>query len=322
MPKRAWAVGVAAALWTAAVAGAAAPDAPAPNASPSNGAAPVKFSLDPDIESVYAPPELPREDIGTNEGGVNTRLDVTAFTDYVFRGIDRSESGGAEDSPNLQFDAALKFNLGKWPHPFFGLFTNVYDSDPASRFQEVRPYLGVELSARPITFTLGHSNYIFPDRDAFNTAEFWAKIQLDDSYFFRTDAPIVAPYVFAAYDYDNYHGTYIEFGIRHDFVLEDTPITLSPMASVAFVDNNKMFRTQGRLKNDPGFDFGTGGKDSGFQHYQFGLETTYALNQLLNIPGRFGNVDLKGYLFYTDGIDNRLRANTELYGGLGLAFRY
>ena len=60
----------------------------------------------------------------------------------------------------------------------------------------------------------------------------------------------------------------------------------------------------------------------GFQHYEFGLEATFGLNDLLNIPARYGKLDFKGYLFYTDGIDNELRADTELYGGVGIGFSY
>jgi hypothetical protein len=180
----------------------------------------------------------------------------------------------------------------------------------------------LELTARPIIFAAGHTNYIFPDRDDFNTAELWARVELDDSYFFRTDDPIFSPYVFGAYDYDTNHGTYLEFGIRHDFQIEDTNLTLTPRAAVAFVDNHRAFRTQGAPPNDPSFAPGTTGKDSGFQHYEFGVEATYQLNHLLNIPSRYGQIDFKGYLFYTDGIDNELRGDTEIWGGVGVGFSY
>ena len=275
-----------------------------------------------DVESIYAPPEVTPLEQGTNQGGVNVDFRFNYLTDYIWRGIDRSESGGAEDSPNLQFDGALKWDLGKWPHLFIGVFTNVYNSDPLSRFQEIRPYFGAELTVRPIIFTVGQSSYIYPERDRFNTAELWGQIKLDDSYFFRTEDPVFSPYVLAAYDYDINHGTYIEAGISHDFQIQDTALTLTPRAAIAYVDNRNDFRTLGRPMTDPGFASGTGGKDSGFQHYEVGLEATYGLNQLLNIPGRFGKLDLKGYLFYTDGIDNHLRADTEIWGGFGIGFSY
>jgi hypothetical protein len=278
------------------------------------------LTLEP--ESVYAPPEPPREDQGVNEGGVNVFITATYLTDYVYRGIDRSESSGAEDSPNLGFDSTLKFDLGRMPHPFIGVFVNIYDSDPKSRFQEVRPYFGFDWNLRPLLFEFGHNNYIFPDRDNFNTAEVFGKVTLDDSYFFRTDQPIFSPYLFGSYDYSKYHGMYLELGISHDFAIEDTPITLTPQAHVAYVYNERMFIRPTDPITDPAFDFGSEGADTGFQHYQVGLVATYALNQLFHLSKRYGQFDLKGYLFYTDGIDDKLRADTELFGGVGIAFSY
>jgi hypothetical protein len=273
-------------------------------------------------ESVYAPPEIAGEEQGVNAGGVSLDLRVTVFTDYVFRGIERSETGGTEDSPNIQLDGSMRFELGKFPDLFMGVFTNIYDSDPISRFQEIRPYFGIELTARPLILALGNTFYIFPDRDQFNTSELWTRLTLDDSYFFRTDDPVFSPYVMAAWDYDKSSGLYVEIGIRHDFEIEDTKLVLSPLARIAYVNDNRMFRTVGLTGSDPGFEAGTGGADSGLQHYEIGLEATYALNDLLKIPARYGRLDFKGYLFYTDGIDNKLRADTELYGGVGIDFRY
>lgn len=279
----------------------------------------------PDTESVYAPPEPAREDQGVNEGGVSFKLDISYMTDYVFRGIDRSESGGSEDSPNLQFDSAVSFDLGRWPHPFLGAFVNVYDSDPISRFQEIRPYFGADLRLRPFLFTVGHNNYIYPDRDRFNTAEVFLKVTFDDSYCFKTENPVFSPYVYAAYDYDAIHGEYIECGVSHDFVLEDLPITLTPQAHVAYVVSCDTFRAgnNGPIAGpDPGFAFAATGHDTGFQHYQIGLVGKYSLNTLFNMPKRYGEFSLKGYLFYTDGIDNKLRADSEMWGGVGISFSY
>src|SRR4051812_47222492 len=47
------------------------------------------------FESIYAPPEVSPEDKGTNEGGVNLDVRANWLTYYVWRGIDRSESGGS-----------------------------------------------------------------------------------------------------------------------------------------------------------------------------------------------------------------------------------
>jgi len=284
---------------------------------------PLNLSLQAQTpESIYAPPEAMAEENAINAGGVNFKLNATYFSDYVFRGIDRSETSGREDSGNMQIDGQMRFELGRFPDLFMGVFTNINDADPISRFQEIRPYFGLELTARPIIFTVGNTFYIYPDRDEFNTAEVFAQIKLDDSYFFRSDDPVFSPYVLAAWDYDKYDGFYIEAGVRHDFELEDLPLTISPIARIAYVLNQKAFRTVGLPGQDPSFESGTSGPDTGFQHYELGMELTYGLNDLLHIPARYGQFDLKGYLFYTDQLQNDLRADTELYGGVGVGFSY
>ncbi len=275
-----------------------------------------------DVESVYAPPEPPQADQGINEGGVNVDLYALYMTDYMWRGIDRSESGGAEDSPNLEFDGKLTFNTGGYPHPFVGVFMNIYNSDPLSRFQEIQPHMGFDWNLRPLLFSVGYNSYIFPERDMYNTSEIFAKCTLDDSYFFRTDKPIVSPYLFGAYDYDKGKGVYAEFGISHDFAIEETSIVLTPNASIGYVNGDHIFAKPVGPTSDPAFAYNPHGPDTGFQHYQFGLTLTYGLNQALNISRRWGNFDVKAYLVYTDGIDNKLRADTQLWGGVGLAFSY
>jgi hypothetical protein len=270
---------------------------------------PLKLAMEPDADSVYAPPVPPSEEEGYNQGAVNLDLTVRYMTDYVYRGIDRSEVGGHEDAPNLQFDGRVSFDLGKLPHPYVGAFVNVYDSDPISRFQEVRPYFGVEWTLRPLILDIGHQNYIFPERDDLSTAEVYTKITFDDSWLFRTEKPILSPYVYAAYDYDLYNAWYFEAGVSHDFTIEDTGIVLTAVADVAYIRGYQLFLLEGD-------------DDTGFQHYDLGLIGRYSLNTLFNIPKRFGDFSVEGYIFYTDSIDDQLRADTQIWGGMGIRFQY
>ena len=285
---------------------------------------PLRLLVQSDYESVYAPPDPISENTGVNEGGVHFDLGLSYMSDYVYRGINESNRIAAaravgdnvprpdfeETAANIQVDSKLTFDLGKAPHPFVGVFVNTFDADPESRFQEIRPFIGFELTLRPIIFEAGHTSYIYPDRDQLNTTEVYGKITLDDSYFLRTDEPILSPYVYAAYDYDLYDAVYLEVGVEHDFILEGTGIVLTAQASMAYVNGHELYVEAGAED------------DSGFQHYQLGLIGSYRLNPLLSIPRRYGDWTLKGYLFYTDGIQNDLRADTELYGGAGIGFRY
>jgi hypothetical protein len=277
---------------------------------------PIKLAMEPDTESVYAPPVAPREEEGINQGAVNLDLTVRYMTDYVYRGIDYGETipgttfgGGAEDAPNLQFDGRILFDLGKLPHPYVGIFVNVYDSDPISRFQTVRPFFGLEWNIRPLTIDVGHQNFIYPERDDSSTAEVYGKITFDDSWLFRTEKPLLSPYVYAAYDYDLYNGYYLEGGVSHDFAIEDTGIVLTALADVAYVRGQQIYLLEGT-------------DDTGFQHYDLGLIGRYSLNTLLNIPKRYGDFSLEGYIYYTDSLDSQLRADTQIWGGVGIRFQY
>ena len=232
------------------------------------------------------------------------------MTDYVYRGVDHSEVGNAaEDAPNLQFDGYLTFDLGRLPHPVVGVFVNVFNDDPISRFQEIRPYVGFDWNYRPLTFSAGWNSYIFPEREGMNTQEIYGRLALDDAFLFHSSTPLLTPYVYAAYDYQKYDGVYLEAGVKHDFPVPDTGIVLTAVADLGYVANQRFFT----LRN---------GKDTGFQHYDIGMIGTYSLNTLFNLPMRYGEWKLKGYLYYTDGLNNDLRADTQIWGGMGISFDY
>jgi hypothetical protein len=266
--------------------------------------------LPPEGESVYAPPAPPREDEGVNAGGVTFDLNFRYATDNVYRGVSRSGRDEHPHSPNLQFDGRMSINVGKFPHPFIGTFVNVHSSDPVSRFQEVRPYFGLEWNLRPFILEGGNITYIFPERDDLNTGEVYAKVTFDDSWLFRTDGPIFSPYVMAAYDYDKYDGYYLEAGIRHDFVFEGTGFTLTALANIAYVLDQPFFATT------------PGGRDSGLQHYEIGLLGSYSLNQLFHFSSRYGTLTLNGFLYYDDRTSSFLKTDIQLWGGAGIGFRY
>jgi hypothetical protein len=187
----------------------------------------------------------------------------------------------------------------------------VYNDDPVSRFQEVRPYIGFDWHLKPLRISAGNTTYIFPEREDFNTSEVYGRLELDDTLLLgRGDGPVFSPYIFAAYDYDLWDGLYLEAGISHDFLFDDIGVVLTAVADVGFSLNNDFFAST------------AGGDDTGFQHYDVGLIGSYALNPLLNIPRRYGQWKLRGYLFYTDGIENDLRSDTQVWGGVGIHFSY
>ncbi len=306
---------------------------------------PHLMALPPDPPSVYAPlePESPID--GTNKGGLKVDLDFLYLTDDVYRGISHNfavyaDSGAAlahRHSANFETSAKLTFDLGKLPHPFVGIFNNLDDSDPVSRFQEIRPFAGVEYRIRPLSVSAGVNDYIYPERETRaaqsknhrpnpNTSEIFVRLSLDDSYFFKGQKPLIAPYVLGAYDYDKNKGWYIETGIRHDFDLPDFGITLSPFADLAYVSHFPLqFITDSTnyIAVEPSGRYGVVHQSSsGFQHYDVGLIGTYSLNHLLQLPPRYGQFAIEGYITYTSKFSNPVLANTEIWGGVGLKYRY
>lgn len=285
-----------------------------PQAIETAGPQPLKLAEQP--PSVYDLPTPPGEKEAINYGGIHLDIKVTYFSNYVYRGVNRSDfiaaatGRPATDRANFQFDGKLMFDLGKWPHPFIGIFTNVLDSDPVSNFQEVRPFFGFDWKIRPLIILVGDTLYEFPERKEINTSELWMKVTLDDMTLLKRDEPLLSPYLYTAYDYDRYEGWYFEAGISHDFVIEKTGITLTPVADVAYVLNH------GEFKLTPN------GSSTGFQHYDIGLIGKYSLNNLLNIPQRFGNWSVNGYVYYTAGIDGELRAENTVWGGVGIQLTY
>ncbi len=273
------------------------------------------LSADSTTPNIYAPPAPPSPQQGENNGGVNVDVFFRYLTDDVYRGVSHDRaSGGNIHAPNFQGQTQLSFDLGKWPHPFVGFFANIDDSDPVSRFQEVRPFFGLEYTLRPLIVALGQNTYIYPEREKLNpdpdTAEVYMRFTLDDSYFLLTRRPFLSPYIYGAYDYQRNKGWYLEAGLRHDLVFDEIGLTLTAYGDVAYVSN---FAHQ-FVTVSP--------QDSGFQHYDVGVEATYSLNELLQIPARYGQFSLQGYLTYTSKFSNPVLANTLLWGGAGLVFKY
>jgi len=281
---------------------------------------PVLASMVPsDDEGVYTLPQPAGPGEGVNQGGVHVDVSAGYFNHYVYRGVDHSiglsDKVGTFNTKastfNFQIDSKLQFDLGKFPHPFVGLFADVYDADPVNRFQEVRPYYGAVWTVKPFTLEGGGNTYIYPDRENLNTAEYYTKLTLNDAFLFHSDKPLLSPYIYSAYDYDKNHGWYFEAGVSHDLALEDFGLTFTFKADVAYIVG---YQQQ--------FVFIDENHDTGFQHYDVGLLTAYSLNHLFNLNQRFGQFDLLGYITYTGKIEAELRANNVIWGGAGIRFMY
>ncbi|MGD0464231.1 MAG: hypothetical protein ABSB74_17245 [Tepidisphaeraceae bacterium] len=246
-----------------------------------------------------------------NNGGAHFSLDFAYANRYVYRGVDHDIVASHGNSLNLLFDGRLEFDLGRYPHPFVELFTNIYDADPLSRFQEIRPIAGADWNLRPFDLELEHVSYIYPEREEFNLPEVDTKITFDDSLLFNTEKPIFSPYVLGAYVYQKNQGWYVETGLKHDFAFQDIGLVISPQVDVGWISGLiQQFVILNPLHN------------TGWQHVEVGVTVSYSLNVLLNLSRKFGEFDVKGYGYYDDRLSSNITATNAVWGGMGLGFKY
>lgn len=246
-----------------------------------------------------------------NNGGAHFSLDFAYANEYVYRGVNHDAVATHGNSLNLLFDGKLEFDLGQYPHPYVELFTNVYDADPLSRFQEIRPIVGADWDVRPFDVDLSEISYIYPNRETFNYPEIDLKVSLDDNLLWNTEKPVISPYVLGAFEYQKFEGWYLEFGIKHDFEFEDFGLTVTPEVNVGWISGLKQ---QFVFINDV--------RCTGWQHFELGLTITYSLNFLLNVSKKYGEFDVKGYGFYDDRLSPQITSSNAFWGGLGLGFKY
>lgn len=259
------------------------------------------------------PPAIPTEwgNQNFNNGNAHFSLDFAYANRYIYRGVDHDAVATHGNSLNLLFDGKLEFDFGKYPHPFVELFTNVYDADPLSRFQEIRPIVGADWDVKPFDLQLSYIEYIYPERETFNYPEIDFKVTLDDYLLLNADKPILSPYILGAFEYQKNQGWYVEFGFKHDFAFEDIGLTITPELNAAWISG---LRQQ--------FVFINNLRNTGWQHLELGVNCSYSLNSLLSVSKRYGEFDVEGYGFYDDRLNSRITASNAFWGGLGLGFKY
>jgi hypothetical protein len=262
-------------------------------------------------QSIYANPTFAPSDQDVNAGAVHLDLHALYADNYVYRGIDHDAVAKHGNSLNLLLDGLLSFDLGKYPHPFVGLFADIYDSDPVSRFQEFRPYVGATWDLRPFLLEGGDISYIYPERDSFDTAEVYAKVTLDDSWFMNTEKPFLSPYFYGAYNYQLAKGWYLEIGVHHDIEIPDWGLKFTVYSAVGYISS---YEQQ--------FIYVNTVQSNGWQHVDFGLTASYSLNSLLNVSKRYGEFDLQGFMEYDGKLNPDITGNNLLWGGGGIGFKY
>jgi hypothetical protein len=283
------------------------------DATPLNALDSQPLYADDDLndESIYANPTFAPSEPAVNNGAVHFELHALYADNYVYRGVDHNAVAKHGSSLNLLLDGLLTFDLGKYPHPFVGLFADIYNSDPVSRFQEIWPYVGLTWDLRPFELEAGHNSYIYPEREGFDATEVYGKVTFDDSWVTNSDQPFLSPYFYGAYDYHTNKGWYLEAGVHHDLDIPDWGVKFTVYSAVGYIIN---FQQQFIDINNV--------QDTGWQHVDVGLNASYSLNSLLNVSKRYGEFDLQGFMEYTSKLNADVTGNNLLWGGGGIGFKY
>ena len=256
-----------------------------------------------DRPRVYAPPMLERDDAPAADVRellpLHGNVTIGVATDDVFRGVELNPSA---DGAHAQLSARLTLgDDGLGPRPFAGVVADAA-GDGGFALQSLRPAAGVEVVGEWGTVALGHRSLLFPD-GGLDTNEVFVESAVSEYY------SLFQPFGLVAYDYDRYDGLYAEAGLRVALAKPTDNLGLNIEVVTGYAQ-------------DYGLLAGPDGDDTGFAHYRLGVSARYGLNELLNLPRDRGEWSVLGEIGYVDGLDGRLRADTQVFGGVSLSVRF
>lgn len=224
--------------------------------------------------------------------------EVTAGTDiataYVWRGITFNDEGVIQPSVTVTHPAGFAFNV--WANYDLGNFDDrLQDND----FSEVDLTFSYTLDLSPVSLTVGHIEYLFPNAGSDTaTGEIYgsAGIELVEGITFTG-----AVYV----DYDEVNDVYGTIGLSVDvgaLVLKlPAPWSLSFSSSIGFAGRE--------------FVEAYGGEGSGAYDWNLGLTLGYAFNDSLS---------MSLFIRYVDNFDDEvlLEQEADWYGGVGIYYSF
>ncbi len=269
-------------------------------------------------ETVYASPGGPAAAATEPQGPrLKWELSLGYASAYVYRGIDHSATVGATPDAidegggsSFQFSGRVTLDAGGPWHPFVDLFSNYWDTDPVSNWQELRPTLGLQWQSKAAAVSAGVTSYVYPDRTGDNTSEVFMRADMNDGDLLGREQPILNPYGLVACELDANGGWYGELGISHNWAIAGLGLTVTPVARVAYT-----------YRMDEAFIFETDRSGSGWQHADLGLQLSYRLNTLLNLPASDGNWALGAFLFRTSHLADATLGGSLTWGGVNVTWR-
>jgi len=249
-------------------------------------------------------------------------IDYTVASDYVWRGQNLSEySTEGREKLNHQLGLGLSYDTERFGtfsgSIWFEWFAGQESLDPASgsNHQETDYTLSwsVDIDAIATTVEFGWIAYQFPQAsgDANLTHEWYVSLGFDDSGLFGTEQSVLNPYVAYYMDVDDIQGSWIEFGISHDFALAESSLTDTPILKDITLTPSLII----------GIDHGQISTSTKLANMQYGLDTAYDLSSAMGLPEKFGELTLTGFLRYSDAVYEEV-LNDEFWGGVTVGYSW
>ena len=284
-----------------------------------------------------------RTDVTVTESGASgfpTALNVTysLSSDYIFRGINRSEyRREGREKPNHQLTADVGFDVGQmFGEPAgtcgtleFGTFFEWYGMqkklNPAGggqNLQEVDYTVAWSYDIEPCdtTVRLGYTFYTFPNANGANTSEWFMGFEHNDAWMWKQWLPdnedgVLNPTFLFAQDVDRGAGTavWMELGLSHEFAVCPN-VMVTPSWKLG-IDHNYYQAITGDGH----------GNSTRFANMLWGLDMTYDMNEVLPIPDGWGTMALTGFLYFSDALGNAEDSGViqdEFFGGMSIGWSF
>jgi len=265
-------------------------------------------------------------------------IEYTLVSDYIFRGVNFSEHAAeGREKPNHQLLTSMALDLG----PLWGAkpgqcgevgfdvwFEWYPDQDKLnpnteSSIQEIDYTIWYGYDVEPLAtyVKVGWLDYVFPNLgDVGNddrTNEWFISLEHNDAWAWRWlgyqgDDGILNPTLAFYHDMHLSGGTWLDLGISHGFELAKN-LTFTPSYTL-HVDGGYL----GPVLSPDDHDTRIAGMT-------YGMDLTYDLTELLQLPDWAGTMSISGFLDWFDPtgrLRRTLQVEDELYGGVKLAWSW
>ncbi len=263
-------------------------------------------------------------------------VDYTLVSDYIFRGFNFSEHATeGREALNHQLGVSMGLDLaplwggkaGECGSLSFGAWFEWYaDQDKISgdgaNIQEIDYSISYSYSVEPIAtdITIGWIDYVFPNwaGPGDRTHEWFLSFAHNDAWMWRWaghdgEDGILNPTFDFYHDMEAFGGTWMDFGISHGFELVED-FTLTPSYTL-HIDGGWAGPAAGLVDDH----------DTRIAGMTYGVDVTYDLTQILQMPEQAGSMSISGFLNWFDPTQ-RLRSTLGwedyLYGGVKLAWSW